>query len=351
METTICKIDRKSFDKSELEAAAELLRRGELVAFPTETVYGLGGDALRPEAAQKIYAAKGRPSDNPLIVHIADIDALEELAYDIPEEAYRLADAFWPGPMTMILKKKACVPDSTTGGLQTVAIRMPSHEIARELIRVSGVYIAAPSANLSGRPSPTRANHVFEDMNGRIPMIIDGGACDIGLESSIIDLSTGVPTVLRPGYITPEDLEKVLNRVSMDSSLTQGGTTEVKIAKAPGMKYKHYAPKADLMIVEGDEQKVISYINARLAETNASGKKSAVLTVSENASKYACDNVYKLGSKNNEEEVAASLFAALRAFDDDGIEVAFSESFEKGRLGQAIMNRLLKAAGHKVINL
>ena len=212
-------INPESFQDEELQEACRILQNGGLVAFPTETVYGLGGDALRPEASAKIYEAKGRPSDNPLIVHIADMESLEEVAQTVPEEAAKLAQHFWPGPLTMIFPKKEKVPASTTGGLDTVAVRMPSHPVARALIRESGVYIAAPSANTSGRPSPTKAEHVQEDLDGRIDMIIDGGAVGIGLESTIVDMSTGVPTILRPGYITKEMLEEVLGQVQVDPAI------------------------------------------------------------------------------------------------------------------------------------
>ena len=215
METKVITIDRKNQDKALLMEAGRLLKEGALVAFPTETVYGLGGDGLQEDAAARIYAAKGRPSDNPLILHIADIQALEVLAVDVPELAYRMAEKFWPGPLTMILKKSSVVPYATTDGLDTVAIRMPSDEIAREIIKTSGTYIAAPSANLSGRPSPTKAEHVIEDLSGRVEMIVDGGDSDIGLESSIIDLSGEVPMILRPGYITKEDLSRLWQKCNM----------------------------------------------------------------------------------------------------------------------------------------
>lgn len=226
-----------------MEKAGEILKSGGLVAFPTETVYGLGGDALNPEASAKIYAAKGRPSDNPLIVHIADMEALKVLASEVPEKAKLLADRFWPGPLTMIMPKSDAVPYATTGGLDTVAIRMPSHPTAYELIRSSGVYIAAPSANTSGRPSPTTAQHVYEDLNGRIDMIIDSGKVDIGLESTIVDLTGEIPTILRPGYITRAMLEEVVGPVTIDKAILAEHEDPNLRPKAPGMKYKHYAPE------------------------------------------------------------------------------------------------------------
>ena len=266
METKVIKINREQPDRELLKEAGRLLAAGALVAFPTETVYGLGGDGLQADAAARIYAAKGRPSDNPLILHIADVADMEKLAVDIPELAYRLAEKFWPGPLTMILKKGDVVPYTTTGGLNTVAIRMPSDEIAREIIRASGTYIAAPSANLSGRPSPTKAEHVIEDLSGRIEMIVDGGDSDIGLESSIIDLSGDVPMILRPGYITKEDFEQIVAQVEYDSAVLATKPQESVVAKAPGMKYRHYAPKGQITIVEGNTADVINKINALVAE-------------------------------------------------------------------------------------
>ncbi|MBP3569607.1 MAG: threonylcarbamoyl-AMP synthase [Lachnospiraceae bacterium] len=349
METKVITIDRKNPDKILLNEAGKLLKQGALVAFPTETVYGLGGDGLQENVAARIYAAKGRPSDNPLILHIADIRALEILAVDVPELAYRLAEKFWPGPLTMILKKSPVVPYATTGGLDTVAIRMPSDEIAKEIIRASGTYIAAPSANLSGRPSPTKAEHVIEDLSGRIEMIVDGGDSDIGLESSIIDLSGDVPMILRPGYITKEDFEQVVSEVEYDKAVLATKPQESVVAKAPGMKYRHYAPKGQITIVEGESLAVAKKINALVQEQEAKGVRVAVLCAEETKEKYGCMHVYSLGSLKSEKEISAHLFAALRSFDTEQMEVIYSESFEQTRLAGAIMNRLRKAAGYQTI--
>ncbi len=351
METKVIQINRDNIKKEDFEEAGEILRSGGLVAFPTETVYGLGGDGLNPEASAKIYAAKGRPSDNPLIIHIAEVSDIEKLAVDIPEIAYRCAECFWPGPMTMILKKANIVPSETTGGLSTVAIRLPSDEIARTLIRESGVYIAAPSANTSGRPSPTRASHVYEDLAGRIDMLIDGGSCEIGLESSIIDLSGEQPLILRPGFITKEDFERVVASVEYDRAVVAKTMQKDVVAKAPGMKYRHYAPKGQIYIVEGEAANVTERINNECAAHEAVGISCAVVCSHENAEKYTCEHIYDLGLRTEEKAVSSHLFDALRQLDTDGIQVIYSESFEDLKLSEAIMNRLRKAAGYNFIEV
>lgn len=328
-----------------MKQAGDILLAGGLVAFPTETVYGLGANALDEEAARKIYAAKGRPSDNPLIVHIADVEHLESIVKTIPKKARMLMEQFWPGPMTLIFEKSNRVPYGTTGGLDTVAVRMPSDEIALSLIRQGGGYIAAPSANTSGRPSPTTANHVFEDMDGKIPLILDGGAVQIGLESTIIDVTTEVPTILRPGYISLEMVQAILGEVEMDKALISSDSN-IK-PKAPGMKYRHYAPKADLKIVEGSVEQVISYINQKAAQDASVG----IICTKESKDYYSQGNIKCIGSREDELSIASHLFAILREFDEDGVETIYSESFDTPRLGQAIMNRLLKAAGHQRIDV
>ncbi|MCR5213111.1 MAG: threonylcarbamoyl-AMP synthase [Eubacterium sp.] len=330
--------------------AAEILKSGGLVAFPTETVYGLGGDGLSAEAAGKIYAAKGRPSDNPLIVHIADVSDVEKLAASIPDKARALMEAFWPGPLTIILPKKSLVPDTTTGGLATVAIRMPSHPAALELIRQSGVYIAAPSANTSGRPSPTTAQHVMEDMAGRIGAVIDGGPVGIGIESTIVSLTGDIPTILRPGFITKQMLEAIIGQVHIDPALIKPDPNIRP--QAPGMKYTHYSPKGQLTIVEDSNnpeiisQNVIDKINS-LIEQNPD---TVVLTTGQTADKYNTDRIILLGEDHQKSSTVASrLYAALRKCDEMGAQYILSENFSQGELGGAIMNRLLRAAGHKVI--
>lgn len=338
---------REGMDEEGIQLAGEILKKGGLVAFPTETVYGLGADALDETASAKIYQAKGRPSDNPLIIHIADWEAIERIAVDVPREAKMLADAFWPGPLTMVLKKSDQVPSGTTGGLSTVAVRMPDHEIARALIRAGGGYVAAPSANTSGRPSPTAAEHVAEDMDGIIEMIIDGGEVAIGLESTIVDLTEGIPTILRPGYINEEMLQKVLGQVETDRALITDDSS-VK-PKAPGMKYRHYAPKAQLIIVEGEAERVRKKINELVKENQAAGKHCGVIGTDESLDCYQCSVIKSMGSREDELTIAQHLYGILREFDQLDVDVIYSESFETPQMGQAIMNRLIKAAGHQII--
>lgn len=348
MKTIVEKIDKNNPQGEKIREAAKIIRSGGLVAFPTETVYGLGADALLPEGAKRIYAAKGRPSDNPLIVHIADFEALDKIAAEIPEQAKILSDRFWPGPLTMIFKKRDVVPYETTGGLDTVAVRMPDHPVALELIRESGGYIAAPSANTSGRPSPTMASHVKTDLDGKIPMILDGGEVGIGIESTIIDLSEKVPMVLRPGYITREMLSELIGDVREDPALSQ---TEGIRPKAPGMKYKHYAPKANLILVEGESEAVVKKMNELTEEEQKAGRKVGIICTDETALEYAADIVKSIGKRVDEDSIALHLYAILREFDELDVDVIYSESFATPRIGHAIMNRLLKAAGHQVIEV
>ena len=348
MQTIIKKIDENCIDEEIMAEAGALLKAGSLVAFPTETVYGLGANALDEEAAAKIYAAKGRPSDNPLIVHIADMDSLPLITAEIPAAALKLAERFWPGPLTMVLKKSEVVPYGTTGGLNTVAVRMPSHPIALEMIRHGGGYIAAPSANTSGRPSPTLASHVAEDMDGIIPMILDGGAVGIGIESTIVDLTEDIPTILRPGFITKEMLEEVVGEVQIDKGLEADSKTP---PKAPGMKYRHYAPKAELLVVEGSSEAVIEKINALVKENEEKGICTGVIGTEETISRYHAKIIKSMGTRTDELSISSHLYGILREFDESDAMVIYSESFEEGAMGSAIMNRLLKAAGHKIIHV
>lgn len=346
METKIYKIGSSVADNAFMKEAAAVIRDGGLVAFPTETVYGLGADAFNPDAARKIYAAKGRPSDNPLIVHIAEFKALESIAEVLPDYAGKLAEVFWPGPLTMIVKKNKNVPYETTGGLDTVAVRMPDHPVALQLIRESGRLIAAPSANTSGRPSPTLAEHVAEDLGGRIPVILDGGEVGIGIESTIIDLTEDVPMILRPGYITGQMLEEVIGIVKTDPGIISGDSFTKP--KAPGMKYRHYAPRADLIIVDGERKAVVDKINEWTDDMQAKGKRVGIIGTDETAAYYRGNMILSMGTRDDEDVIARHLYRILRKFDEERVDIIYSESFATPRIGQAIMNRLLKAAGHRI---
>lgn len=347
MKTKVIRMNPEELDMEGIAEAGEILKRGGLVAFPTETVYGLGGNGLDPQASGKIYQAKGRPSDNPLIIHIADMEDLEKIVTEVPESAKKLAEVYWPGPLTMIFRKRDIVPYETTGGMETVAVRMPDHALAQALIRAGGGYIAAPSANTSGRPSPTLAAHVEEDLNGKIDMILDGGPVGIGLESTIVDFTEEIPTILRPGYINLKMVEEVIGEVQMDRGLIQSDS-KVK-PKAPGMKYRHYAPKAELTVVEGKQEKVQETIRTLTAEKIEAGETVGIIATKESVSAYPQGIVKCIGTRNDEESIARHLFAVLREFDDCGVNYIYSESFDTPQMGQAIMNRLMKAAGQKKI--
>ena len=351
METKMVKIqDTAEIRDEELAEAAQILRDGGLVAFPTETVYGLGANALNEEAAKKIYAAKGRPSDNPLIAHISCMEELEPLVKEIPEAGRKLAEAYLPGPLTMIFPKSSIVPYGTTGGLETVAVRMPSDPVANRLIHLAKVPVAAPSANTSGRPSPTTAQHVWQDMNGRIEMILDGGPVGIGVESTIVDVSGEVPTLLRPGAVTMEMLEKTVGHVEIDPAI-QGPPTADFHPKAPGMKYRHYAPHAQMTLVEGEAEAVANKINELVKEGLEQNLRVGVICTDESRSSYPDGLVRSVGERAKEETIAHNLFAVLREFDDLDVDVIYSESFSKDHLGQAIMNRLTKAAGYHILTV
>ncbi len=346
MKTIIKNIDPANIDMEIIEEFGKMLARGETVIFPTETVYGLGANALDEEAASKIYKAKGRPSDNPLLVHVADIDDVEALVEVIDDKAKLLMEKFWPGPLTILFNKKDIIPDRTSGGLKTVAIRMPSDEIARKLIRASKVPIAAPSANISGKPSPTKAEHIIKDMDGRVNGILVANDCNFGVESTIIDLSGEYPLILRPGCITLEMLRQVLGRVEIDPSL-MSAKDNIR-AKAPGMKYKHYSPDAQVYIVAGEEKNRIKKINELIEENSKKGLKSGVLCMKKNSDQYNC-KTFNLGESY--EEAAHNLFDELIKLDQEGIDIAYAESFEENGVGLAIMNRLKKSAAYRIIEV
>ncbi len=344
METKIIKIDPNNINSEELKDAAGIIKNGGLAAMPTETVYGLGGNALDKNAAKKIYAAKGRPSDNPLIIHVCSREQIFEYTKDIQEYAKKLINAFMPGPMTIILNRADCIPDEVTAGLKSVAVRYPIHPVAQELIRLAEVPIAAPSANLSGKPSPTKAEHVIDDMMGRIDCIIDGGSCEVGVESTIVD-ATGVhPVLLRPGGITLEMLREVCPDTEVDEHvLTSVAPGEQP--KCPGMKYKHYAPNADVTVVEGEMENVRAKIKELINENK--GKVIGVLTMYESA----YDDAVLISTSSTNKGYARDLFSDLREFDKLGCDVVFAEFCENDGVGLAVKNRLYKSAGGQVIHV
>lgn len=330
-------------DSSAIEKAADLLRQGELVAIPTETVYGLAANALDPVAVKKIYEAKGRPQDNPMIVHITSPQALWELTEHIPDSAKKLAEAFWPGPLTMILPRGRLVPDVVTAGMDTVAVRAPDHPVARAVIDAAGVPLAAPSANLSGRPSPTTAEHCKHDLSGRIPLILDGGPCRVGVESTVLSLVTPVPRVLRPGAITPEQIQEVIGVVAVDPAVYQHLEDDAKVM-SPGMKYTHYSPKAKVVLVKGEWEKC----RAMLREQTEPGVWALVFEEELNSCPVAA---FSLGPKENPDAQARNLFALLRQLDEKGAQVVFARAPLDEGVGLAVYNRLIRAAGFMTLEL
>ena len=345
MITIFEKLDSKNINSEIIGKAAGILKKGGLVAFPTETVYGLGANGLDSDACRKIYEAKGRPSDNPLILHIGDVSQLEGIVKDIPPKAKLIMDKYWPGPITIIFRKKDIVPDSVSGKMGTVAIRFPSNEVAQMLIKEANIPVAAPSANTSGKPSPTKAEHVYNDMNGKIDMIIDGGSCDVGLESTIVDATGENITILRPGAVTKEMLEDLVGKVDVDPAVFKQ-LKEGETPKAPGMKYKHYSPDAEVVLVKGS--KVSETINELLKKDKADGLKTGVMCLKKNAYLYDADVILDFG--NDAKEASPKLFENLREFDNLNVNMVYSEVFDEINEGLAVMNRLKKAAGHKVID-
>ena len=330
-----------------LQLAADLLRSGQLVAFPTETVYGLGANALDSEAVPGIFAAKGRPADNPLIVHIHDRAQLDGLCH-VSDAARSLMDAFWPGPLTLIMPRKPAVPDAVTAGLDTVAVRMPSHPVAAALLRACDLPIAAPSANRSGRPSPTTAQHVLQDMDRRIPLILDGGPCQVGLESTVVDMAHDMPCILRPGGVTQAMLEAVLGEVSVAGSVLRPLRSDEK-ALSPGMRYQHYAPQGQVTLVEGDEAEVIAALRTLHREAEADGRAACVMCFTEHVEALRDCHPHDIGSRNDPAQVAHRLFDTLRRLDDEGMDAIFSEVMPPEGVGLAVMNRLGRAAGFRSI--
>ncbi|MBU3803996.1 MAG: threonylcarbamoyl-AMP synthase [Candidatus Cellulosilyticum pullistercoris] len=337
-------------DKENLQQAAEILKEGGLVASPTETVYGLCANALDEAAVKNIYKAKGRPSDNPLIVHIGDLDMLKPLVQEVSPIAKKLMDTFWPGPMTLIFKASDLVPKVVTGGLDTVAVRFPSHPTINKLIKTSGLPLAAPSANTSGKPSPTNFTRVYEDLNGKIDCIIEGDHSEYGVESTVVDTVGDIATILRPGGITFEMLEEVLGKVMMDPALGHK-LKEGEVPRAPGMKYTHYSPNAEVIIVKGENDQVIPFINTLVKKQQSKGKTVGVLATDETASLFMADKVISVGTESNPLTIASNLFEVLRSFDDAHIDMVYSLAFKETGIGKAIMNRLEKSAGYHIIEV
>lgn len=346
MNTQIFEVKEAAPDLKKLETCAAILRGGGVVAFPTETVYGLGANGLSPEAIEKIFQVKGRPSDNPLILHVYGIDDVYPLVEEIPTHGKRLMEAFWPGPLTLILKKSKIVPKEVTAGLDTVAVRVPSHPIARELIRLTGLPIAAPSANLSGKPSPTQGAHVLKDLSGKVDGIILAGSSQVGIESTVVDLTVDPPMILRPGGITKEMLQEVVPQVIADPGFHG---KDLK-PKAPGMKYTHYAPRAQVTLFEGPLEEMVKAIN-RMAEAYLDqGVSVGIICTEETRDNYSQGIVKSMGSRSAMEEIAANLFRVLREFDETDVEMILGETVTETGLGTAIMNRLKKAAGYRIIS-
>lgn len=348
MKTKVVKVDTEKPDLNILKEAAEILKNGGLVAFPTETVYGLGANGLDEEACRKIYEAKGRPSDNPLILTIGDISGLYPIVGNITESAEAIIKKFWPGPITLVLPKAECVPMAVTGGLDTVAVRFPSNKVARELIKAAGIPVAAPSANSSGKPSPTRASHVEFDLSGKIDMIIDGGPADWGLESTILDVSVDKPVLLRPGAITKEMIEDIIGEIDVDPAVYAKPSADI-VPKAPGMKYKHYSPSASVTLVSGSRDDVIRTINEKVAEDSKKGLSVGILATEQTKDSYKGGHVLIVGDRDRPETIGANLFKILRKFDYIGVDVVYSEVFDESGEGAAIMNRLNKAAAFNYI--
>ncbi len=357
MKTEIIKIDITvpDWDK-QLDDAAYVLKSGGLVAFPTETVYGLGANALDSDAVDRIYKAKGRPSDNPLIVHIADRNVLDSIVSEAPSSALALMDSFWPGPLTLIMPKSDNIPPIITAGLDTVAVRMPSNPIALALIKKAGVPVAAPSANSSGKPSPTMAKHVIEDLSGKVDIIIDGGSTNVGVESTVLDITSRPPMILRPGGVTIEQLSKLLPSVGTDPVAASVYTPDNLIPRSPGMKYRHYSPEATLLLIQGSPENAAAEISRRAALYIREDTSVGLLITEESAGLYEAElytscKVLSLGSRKHPETLATNLFRCLREFDEKAVDVILAEAPEEKGIGNAVMNRMIKASGGNIIKV
>lgn len=349
--TRLLKVESIEKDIEKIISAAETLKSGGTVVFPTETVYGLGANALDKEAVGKIFNAKGRPADNPLIVHIWNIEQAELFSADIPLSFKALAESFWPGPLTLVVKKSDALPHIVTAGLDTVGIRMPDNLIALELLKHAKVPVAAPSANISGSPSPTSANHVIKDLDGRVDVIIDGGDSRVGLESTVLDISGEFPVVLRPGAVTKEQLEKVVGKVELDKHLIiKCQETTIK-PRSPGVKYRHYSPKAEVILFEGSVNNIVQEIMTRTQGFISQGKKVGIIATEQTRQAYNSGLILSVGDRDKPETIAANLFRLLREFDEKKVDIILMEAVEKNGIGMAIMNRMVRAAGYNIIRV
>lgn len=347
--TLVLTVNVQKLEMGKIQTAADLIRRGGLVAFPTETVYGLGADALNPKAVLALFEAKERPLDNPPIVHVGDAKNVYKLVEEVPAEAERLMKKFWPGPLTLIFKRSTVVPDVTVAGLDTIAIRMPKNRVATSLIRLSGCPIAAPSANLAGKPSPTTAKHVLDDLNGRIDAVLDAGPTRIGVESTVLDMTIRPPQILRPGGTSYESLKEFLGKVELHPVVFEEKEVVIEKAPSPGMKHKHYAPNADVIVVEGEVSAIVDKAKELAKSFVQKGKKVGVLATDETADYYRADAVKSLGSRSDLAAIAKNLFRLLREFDLEGIDIIIAEGVPSKGLGLAVMNRLRKASGYKIV--
>jgi len=348
-DTLWIKVDSEKPQIDRIRIAANVIRKGGLVAFPTETVYGLGADALNSDAVAKIFKAKERPADNPIIVHIADKKDLHRLAKNVPKRAEKLMAEFWPGPLTLIFKRSSLVPDVTVVGLDTIGIRMSSSKVALALIQAADTPIAAPSANRAGKPSPTTAHHVIDDLAGRIDVVLDGGPTRVGVESTVVDMTTPIPQILRPGGTSFEELKRVLGKAALHPAVTATKKIQALRVRAPGIKHRHYAPEAEMILVEGELYKVVKRVKELTALSMADGKKVGILATDETVSNYDADVLKSLGSRSNVAAIARSLFKLLREFDEEKLDIIIAEGIPPKGLGLAVMNRLRRAAGFNIV--
>ncbi|MEM1565765.1 MAG: L-threonylcarbamoyladenylate synthase [Candidatus Bathyarchaeia archaeon] len=347
--TIVLRVNAENPQIEVIRTAADIIKKGGLVAFPTETVYGLGADALNPGAVKALFKAKKRPLDNPPIVHVGNVQDVYRLVKEVPPKAEKLMEKFWPGPLTLIFKRSEIVPDVTVSGLDTIAVRMPRHNVALALIRESSCPIAAPSANLAGRPSPTTAQHVLEDLNGRIDAVLDAGPTSIGVESTVLDLTVNPPQILRPGGTTYEVLKEVLGTVELHPVAVADKKMHVNKARSPGMKHRHYAPRARMVVVEGDLEAVVKKVAELADHYKRKGAKVGVLATNETIANYTADVVKSIGSRSCLGEVAKNLFRLLREFDAEGVDVIIAEGVPTQGLGLAVMNRLRKASSYRIV--